>query len=108
MGFGDIDANLDGKISQQEWSDAYKSFGRAIADTRAAALSGLDTLDSGKLSEYEAKAGKGRWMSLWDRAIQMAIAANDKNSAGELSDDEGAPVVKRLQMVVNRYNLRIP
>lgn len=108
LSFGDLDANLDGKVSPAELSAARQDFARKVKETRAAALDGLDSSDSGKLSTYEAQAGKGRWVSLWDRAIAIAIVANDDDQSGDLDDKEASHAVARLTDIVNRRNLRIP
>jgi len=105
--FGELDGDGNGKVSSTEWKAGREQLGRAIKETRAAALDAHDNDGSGKLSRVEAAEAKPRFASLWQQTRALALAANDADGDGKLTGKEVDPLVNRAGQLFARVGARV-
>lgn len=107
VSFGELDGNGDGTVDAAEWKAGRGQLERALKETRASIMQGLDRDQSGKVSRYEAAEGRPRLRSLWTQTRALGLASWDKDHDGTLSDAERKPVVARCTAVLSRFGARV-
>ena len=82
---------------------ARQQFAIALNETKASLMAAVDLDQSGKMSRYEGAEAMPRWISLRERAREMAVAANDRNGDGKISADEANGLEDRIGRVFTKY-----
>ena len=103
--FGALDADGDGKLTNGEMANARQQFAMALKETKASLMMAVDLDQSGKMSRYESAEAMPRWISLRERAREMAIAIGDRNGDGKLSSDEMGSLEERIGKVFVKYGV---
>lgn len=102
---GILDADGDGKITNGEMANARQPFATALKETKASLMMAVDLDQSGKMSRFESAEAMPRWISLRERAREMAIAIGDRNGNGKLSSDEMGSLEERIGKVFVKYGV---
>jgi hypothetical protein len=101
--FGQLDADGDGKVSAGEVAAARQQLALAIKETKASLMAAVDLDHSGRMSRYEAAEATPRWVSLRERARELAVATSDRDGDGKLKGDETLAIEQRIGQVFVRY-----
>jgi Ca2+-binding EF-hand superfamily protein len=103
--FGILDEDGDGKLSNNEMFKARQQLATALKETKSSLINAVDLDQSGKMSRYEGAEAMPRWVSLRERARELAVAMDDKNGDGKLSPDETGPIEQRIGNVFVKYGV---